>query len=148
MTEIDESIRIGAPPEVVYRELVDLDGLSRWSTITDSHEGPAPLTLHQEFDQTIRVAGARLSTHWRCVELEPPRVVAYDATSAGGGRFHMRQVVTPADGGSLVELHVDYDLPGGVLGDVVDRLYAERRNEREARHTLENLKDLIESQRP
>ncbi len=52
--------------------------------------------------------------------------------------------VVPTDGGSRVELVVDYELPGSFLGELLDRLYVERRNEREAQHSLENLKDLVE----
>ena len=58
----------------------------------------------------------------------------------------MRQSVEATAAGSRLDLHVDYDLPGGVLGDVADRLYVERRNEREAEHSLQNLKDLVEWQ--
>jgi len=145
VTEINRSIDIAGPPEAVFRELTDLNRLTRWSTITDSHDGPdEQLSRGQEFDQSIRVAGVKLPTHWRCVECEPPRVVAYEATSAGGGRLHMRQSVEPTPIGSRVDLHVDYDLPGGVLGDLLDKLYVERRNEREAEHSLQNLKDLVE----
>ncbi len=147
MTQIHRSIEIAAPPEAVFRELTDLHRLTRWSTITETHEGPDDqLALGQEFDQTLRVAGVKLPSTWRVVEYDAPRVVAYDATSPGGGRLHMRQVVTPNASGSAVDLDVDYDLPGGVLGDLLDRLYVERRNEREAEHSLQNLKDLVEAQ--
>ena len=146
MTEIRRSIEIAAPPEAVHRELVDLHRLSRWSTITESHTGPDLLELDQEFEQTIRVGGVKISTEWRCVELEEPHVVAYVATGPAGARLHMRQTVAPTSDGSRVDLTVDYDLPGGVLGEVVDRLYVERRNEREAEHSLQNLKDLVEAQ--
>ncbi len=56
----------------------------------------------------------------------------------------MRQVVVPTSGGSSVQLVVDYELPGSFLGELLDRVYVERRNEREAQHSLENLKDLLE----
>lgn len=145
MTEINRSIEIAGAPEAVFRELTDLTRLTRWSTITDSHDGSdEQLTLGQEFDQSIRVAGVKLPTHWRCVEYEPPGVVTYEATSPGGGRLHMRQSVEPMPYGSRIDLHVDYDLPGGVLGDLLDKLYVERRNEREAEHSLQNLKELVE----
>ena len=146
VTEIQRSIEIEAPPEAVFRELVDLHRLSRWSTITESHTGPDVLELGQAFEQTIRVGGVKLATEWRCVELEAPRLVAYEATGPGGARLRMRQTVTPSSEGSRVELTVEYDLPGGVIGEVVDRLHVERRNEREAEHSLQNLKDLVEGQ--
>jgi uncharacterized protein YndB with AHSA1/START domain len=145
MTHIERTIDIAAPPERVFTELTDLHRLDRWSTVTAGHEGPEE-TLHagQEFRQDLRVAGVSLPTTWKCVECEPPRSVAYEATSPGGGSLTMQQVVVPTDGGSRVELVVDYELPGSFLGQLLDRLYVERRNEREAQHSLENLKDLAE----
>lgn len=147
MTTIERTIDIQASPEAVFKELIDLHRLDRWSTITESHEGPTTtLESGDEFKQSVRVAGIKLPTEWRCIECDPPNVVAYEATAAGGGRLNMRQVVVPVGGASRVELSVDYDLPGGFLGDVLDRLYVERRNEREVEHSLQNLKDLVESQ--
>ncbi len=52
--------------------------------------------------------------------------------------------VVPTDGGSRVELVVDDELPGSFLGELLDRLYVERRKEREAQPSLDNLKDLVE----
>jgi uncharacterized membrane protein len=148
MTHIERSITIDAPPEAVFAELIDLHRLQRWSTITASHEGSKEtLKVGDEFTQSIRVAGINLPTSWHCVECDPPNSVAYEATASGGGRLSMRQVVVGVGEGSRVELDVDYELPGGFLGEVADRLYAERRNQREAEHSLQNLKDLVEGQR-
>lgn len=145
MNHIESAIDIDAPPEAVFPELVDLHRLDRWSTITVSHEGSTDtLQAGHEFKQTIRIAGINLQTEWRCVESDPPRAVAYEATALGGGRVEMRQTVAPTATGSRVVLTVDYDLPGGFLGDLLDRLYVERRNEREVEHSLQNLKDLVE----
>jgi uncharacterized membrane protein len=147
MTKINRSIEIDAPPHQVFDELTHWDGLARWSTITSSHTGPARCNdVGDEFDQTVRVAGVELDTHWRVTEHDAPNVVAYHATGPGQSSMDMRQTVTEAGDGSRVEIDIEYDLPGGVLGEAVDRLYAERRNEREAEHTLENLKQLLESQ--
>jgi uncharacterized membrane protein len=146
MTSIERDISIDVPPEVVFKELVDLHRLDRWSTITVSHEGPdTPIAEGDEFTQTVRIAGVNLESEWRCTECGPPSTVAYEATATGGGRLSMRQVVAPASAGSRVMFRVDYDLPGGFLGDLLDRLYVERRNEREVEHSLQNLKDLVEA---
>jgi glucose/arabinose dehydrogenase len=58
--------------------------------------------------------------------------------------FARTSAISLATSSDRVELSVDYDLPGGLLGDLLDRLYVERRNEREAEHSLQNLKDLVE----
>jgi hypothetical protein len=85
-----------------------------------------------------------LQAEWRVVELSQDRKLAYETTVDGGGRMEMSQTISDSDGVSRVEFEVDYDLPDEVAalleGDV-----AERRNERELDHSLQNLKDLAES---
>ena len=145
MTGIERNIEITAEPTVVFGNLSHWANLPRWSTITHKHNGVDRCTgVGQEFDQTIRVAGLPLDTHWRVTEFKPPRSIAYEVTAVAGGRMTMRQRVIPVEGGSRVELEIDYELPAGLLGELLDRLYVERRNQREAEHSLHNLKDLIE----
>ncbi len=89
-----------------------------------------------------------MQSHWRVVEFEPPRSLAYEVTAMAGGRMTLRQQVVPSQDGTRVEIDVDYDLPGGSLGEALDRLYVERRNEREVEHSLQNLKELLEGRKP
>jgi hypothetical protein len=44
-----------------------------------------------------------------------------------------------------VDVELDYELPGGLVDELFDSAYAERRNERELQHSLHNLKELIEA---
>jgi uncharacterized membrane protein len=90
------------------------------------------------------VAGRNLECEWTVTELERPHRIAYQASAPGGGQLTMQQVVSPAGSGSRVELDLDYELPGSFLGDAIDRMFVERRNEREAEHSLHNLQDLLE----
>lgn len=145
MTHIERSIDIEAAPDQVFAELEHWDGLPRWSTITVSHRGAARCThVGEEFDQQIRIAGIPMNTHWRVSEYDPPSVIAYDVSGPGDSWMRMTQRVTSAAAGSRVELEVDYELPAGALGAALDRMYVERRNEREAEHTLHNLKEILE----
>jgi hypothetical protein len=149
VAKLARDIEIQARPEDVFEELVNWLELSRWSTITVQHTGPDRASrVGEEFDQRIRVAGVPLQTQWRVVELDPPRLVTYDVTAAGGGRMTMRQRVVPVGTATRVELELDYVLPGGFLGEALDRAFVERRNEREAEHSLQNLKDLCEGRTP
>ncbi|MDP8929833.1 MAG: SRPBCC family protein [Actinomycetota bacterium] len=147
MARIQHSVEIERPPQEVFEVLTDLDRLPLWATmVVENHDLPdAPLRSGDSFRQTVRVAGVNLDTEWTVLEIEPPRQVRYEARAAGGGRLHMVQRVTEAGAGSRLEVDVDYDLPGGFLGEALDRVYVERRNQREAEHTLQNLKDLLES---
>jgi uncharacterized protein YndB with AHSA1/START domain len=146
VARIERSIDIDAPPEKVFGELAHWGRLTQWSTITADHDGPERCTgVGEEFDQHLRLAGINVQTHWRVTEYEPPRMLAYEATGPGDSWLRMRQEVVAVDAGSRVQLQVDYELPAGVLGEAVDRMYVERRNQREAEHSLENLKELIEA---
>lgn len=146
MTTIEQRIGIHAPPQTVFGELENWAGLSRWSTITAEHQGPDRCTcVGEEFEQQLRLAGVTIDTQWHVTEHDPPRAIAYEATGPGDSWMRMRQEVEPSDGGSTVRLQIEYELPAGVLGEALDRLYVERRNQREAEHSLQNLKELIEA---
>jgi uncharacterized membrane protein len=147
MARVERQIEVDRTPEEVFELLIDLDRLPEWATmVLENHDTPQkPLRAGQKFGQTIRIAGRNLTTQWEVSELEAGRRVAYRATGPAGASLEMHQRIAPRDGGSRVELEIDYDLPGGALGDAVDRIYVERRNEREAEHSLSNLKELLES---
>ena len=146
MARIERQIEIGRPPPEVFALLTDLDRLHEWATIVVGTRDMSELPLREgcTFRQTLRVMGRELESDWRVTELEVPRRVAYEAAAPGGGKLTMRQTVGPGDGGSRVELELDYELPGGWLGEVLDRGVVEEQNEREAEQSLERLKTLVE----
>ena len=147
MTRIERAIVINRPPEAVFEVLIDLDRLPDWATIVvETNDAPEPpIRTGSTFRQTIKVMGIPLESTWQVIELERSRHVAYEALALGGGRLALRQTIIPIGDGSRVEMEVDYDLPGGLLGDIADHVFVERHNEGEAERSLENLKRLVES---
>ncbi len=146
MAHIERSVRVEAAPADVFDVLTDLDRLPHWATtVVENHDMPdGPLQPGQRFRQTVRVAGSNLETDWVVRSVDPPREIEYEATAPGGGELRMVQRVAPDGEASRVELELDYQLPGGFLGEALDQVYVERRNEREAEHSLNNLKELVE----
>jgi carbon monoxide dehydrogenase subunit G len=142
---IEREISIGRPPDAVFTLLTDLERLPEWATIVvETREvSHRPLQEGCTFRQTVRVAGREIDTEWRVVRFESPREVAYQATGPLGGRLSMTQRVRPDDGGSRVELEVDYELPGGLIGSVAARVL-EAENEGAAEQSLVNLKELLD----
>jgi uncharacterized protein YndB with AHSA1/START domain len=149
MNRIERSIHIDEAPGMVFRILTDLKLTPRWAVIAqDTYVRPEKMLTEagQTFHWIIRIAGRDLETDWVVAEFEPPRLVTYEVTAPREGRLLMKQRVLDAgDGGSRVELEVEYDLPGGFIGEVLDRLLAERRNEEAVERSLHNLKDLVEA---
>ena len=98
------------------------------------------------FSQTIKAAGSvDIDCDWHVKQLQRPRHVHYEATAPDGGQMQMSQTIMPLDGGrSKVEIDLDYDVPGGVLGQIADKLVFEGQNEKEADTSLENLKRILE----
>ncbi|WP_157936767.1 SRPBCC family protein [Geodermatophilus chilensis] len=147
MAKIDKSIEIDVSREQVFEALTDLDLLPIWSTITvETHGTPRkPIEQGDRFVQTLRVLGRNLESNWEVTQLERPQRVAYSSEAPGGGMLRMVQTVEQADEGSRVAVELDYELPGGLVGELFDSAYAERRNERELEHSLHNLKELVEA---
>ncbi len=145
MAHIRRQIELAVPPEAVFALLIDFDRLPDWATIVvDSRDvSDRPITVGCTFRQTLKIAGQELDTEWRVTQLEPPGLIGYEASSAFGGRLVMTQTITPRDEGSTLQLQVDYDLPGGFLGELLDRAVVEAENEREAERSLQNLKELV-----
>ena len=148
MSHIERSTEIARPPEEVFDALTDLSGLVHWApTVAETRNAPdRPLRAGDTFEQTIRVAGVDLETDWTVIDVERPRHVRYECRGRSGGWLNMTQRVVGTNGGSRVELKLDYELPGGVIGDTLNKMYVERRNEREAENALQNLKELLEGQ--
>ena len=144
MAHLEGRSRLQPPIEGV-RPPDCLSRLPDWSTTTVAveDEPETALSVGDTFRQTIRV-GRSLTTDWRVVELTHPDRVAYEAT-AEGGRLRMEQDVRTEGAGSRVELDLEYELPGGLIGELLDQNYVERRLEREAEHSLQNLKEIVEA---
>jgi uncharacterized membrane protein len=149
MTRIERSVHIEESQDRVFRVLTDLKLIPRWAVIAqDTYVRPENelTSAGQEFHWTIRIAGIDLETDWVVSEYDPPRAVSYNVTSPRNGRLEMKQRVLDAgDGGCRVELEVDYDLPGGFLGEALDKVIVEHRNQAAVERSLNNLKELVEA---
>lgn len=145
MSQVRKELAIDASAETVFSLLTDLSRLPDWSTITlETHDPTSgPLKKGDTFRQTLRVLGRKMETEWRVTELDVPRHVAYQATGPAGAQLEMRQTVKDVEGGATVAFDVEYQLPGGLIGDLAERITG-RRNEREVEHSMQNLKDLAE----
>lgn len=146
MNQIRRELDIAASPETIFALLTDVDRLPDWSTITLETHDPSPGRLKKgdTFTQTLRVLGRTFQSDWRVIELDAPRRIAYEATGPAGAQLRMRQAVRAREAGSTITFDVEYELPGGFLGDLAE-LVAGPRNERELEHSMHNLKDLAEA---
>ena len=148
MAHIARTIEIDRSPEEIFDYITDLDRLTEWATVVKETRdlGERPIQQGTTFSQTVKAAGSvEIDCNWRVKQLERPRHVHYEATAPDGGEMQMSQTVTRLDGGqSRVEIDLDYEVPGGILGQIADKLVFEGQNEKEAETSLENLKRILE----
>ena len=78
----------------------------------------------------------------------PIGVVEMTGTIPGGGTATLIQRFAAAAGGTDCTGEMEYELPGGILGGLANRLFVEGAIERDVRHTMENFKALLEAERP
>ena len=69
-------------------------------------------------------------------------------TTLGGGRARYTVRDEAAGTGTDGTFVMEYELPGGPIGDLANELFMERALERQMRHSNENLKALCEAQVP
>jgi uncharacterized protein YndB with AHSA1/START domain len=147
MTHIERETEIDRSPEDVFEVLRDPRNLARWVTILEGVSGAPqrPLRAGDGFEQRLRVMGAHLGSRWEASNVEPPREIRYEATVRIEIPVSMVQRIRSSRNGSRVELEVEYELPGGLAGDVLDRAFVKRRTQRDAERSLRRLKRLLET---
>jgi len=148
MAHLKDNILIDAPTEKVHSLAADPHKWSSWFVglgEPDSVDGDgAPGT---EGKHSYLMAGIHVPVTTRVTDHRAEADGSYYWKAAIGGSFEgwHTWVYRPQDKKTLVEVEMDYQVPGSVLGKVADRLFLERNQERAMRHTLENLKELAEA---
>jgi carbon monoxide dehydrogenase subunit G len=100
------------------------------------------------YSTVLRIMGRRLEGRFEVSKVDKPRLVELSGTAPGGGRAKSTVWLEPAGGGTDLTVEIDYELPGGLISDVADKVFMERAVERQIRHSNENFKALCEAKIP
>ena len=88
-----------------------------------------------------KMGGASFDGSAEITEASPQRIVL---ETSGGIPSTWVYELTPAAGGTHLELSIEYTVPGSVLGAIADKLLVERQNRKEINQSLANLKARLE----
>jgi len=75
---------------------------------------------------------------------DPGGIVEMKYKSAGITAGVYEEIFEPVDDGTRFTLKFDYEMPGGGVGKLVDKLFVERMNAKNLEESLENMKTLVE----
>lgn len=146
MPQVRHDFRIDAPVDRVWAVAIDANRIPEWQTnIVEMRDVSGPLdVVGTRYTAVNKLAGRRLESEWEVAKAEPNRLLELTGKAPGGGRAMNRIRLTPTDGATDFQVELDYELPGGFLGQFANRLIVERSLQRDVRHSSENFKALCE----
>ncbi len=150
MARVEKSIEIKAPPEKVW-EMLAFDRLLEWEVGYKGELKSVEYTseVHTPEDK-LRVGASAHEIRKKGGEfdfevtesLENERIT-YRLRWRGGMRALVTSILEPVDEGIKFTYVVDYDMPWGIFGKILGRLF-HGRAARESERSLENLKSILE----
>jgi carbon monoxide dehydrogenase subunit G len=146
MSLVTASIHIDAPPKDVWRLIMDPDSLERWVTIhrklvrADSG-GPR---VGFEMDQQIHLRGVSLEVHWTLIECRPCELAVWKGRGPARSRARSEYLLEADGSGTRFDYRNDFRAPLGPVGRIVSRALVGGMPEREAKRTLDRLREQLE----
>jgi uncharacterized protein YndB with AHSA1/START domain len=144
---VSAEIEIAAPPSEVYAVMMDPGRLGEWVTIhREVSDAPdPPLTEGESFEQKLALAGKSFKVTWTVTRAEPPDAADWEGKGPAGSRARASYRIDGAGKGSRVRYENEFEFPAGFLGSLAGRLLVRSPAEKEARKTLERLRDLLQN---
>ena len=148
MGHVRQMGHVDAPPQKAFALTIDSSRDPEWnSSVVEVKDVTGKLdTVGASYVAILKLGGRRLETRWEVSKVEKPRLLEQTASSPAGGQATSTTTFEPAGGGTDITVEVDYELPGGFVGGVADKLFVERAIERDVKHSLENFKAICEAE--
>ena len=139
---------VDAPPDKVFALTIDATRDPEWnSSVVEVKDATGMLdTVGASYTAMLKLGGRRLETHWEVTKVERQRLIEQTASSPAGGSATSTTTFEPAGGGTDLTIEVEYELPGGFVGGMADKLFVERAIERDVKHSFENFKAICEAE--
>jgi len=150
MGHIRDTFHIDAPLDVCWDIGTDASRQPEWSEgVLEVKDVTGRLDhVGAGYTRVFRVAGRHLEARFEVVRVEPLHFMEVTGTTPGGGRARYTVRNEAAGTGTDGTFEMEYELPGGLIGGLANKLFMERALERQMRHSNENLKALCEAQVP
>ncbi len=141
MAKVERSITINAPVEKVFNYLADPMTQPEWLPSMMEVKDVSGSGVGQHFRWTYKMAGVLLEGETTVTEYIPnERIVSQ---IKGGVTSTWIQSFKTQDGGTMMELDIEYTIPVPVLGKLAEKIVL-KRNEREADLAMANIKEKME----
>jgi carbon monoxide dehydrogenase subunit G len=145
MSRVTASISIPAPPEEVWQLVMDPNRLQDWVTIHRRLERSDSGVPHvgYEMDQRVSLRGVEFKVRWELVECRSGRHAVWHGRGPARSHAHTEYVLHESDDGTRFDYENEFRAPLGPLGAAASRALVGGLPEREARRSLEQLRELF-----
>ena len=146
MSHLATTIRVAAPPDIVFDLVADPSRGPQWQTmISEMGEiSGRPGGVGSSYVGYYRVAGRRLEGRFVVTAAERPTLHQAAGTTRGGWA-RWTTMIEAVDGGSEVRVDLEFELPGEMIGSLFGKLTGNRL-EQELHKTYDNLRKLAEAE--
>ena len=146
MSLVTASIHIAAPPEDVWKTVMNPSHLGEWVTIHRKlvHADDGPPRVGYTMDQQIHLRGVSLEVHWTLVQCRACELAVWEGRGPARSRAHSEYVLSAEHAGTRFDYRNEFRPPLGPVGALVSRALVGGMPEREAKRTLERLRAYLE----
>jgi hypothetical protein len=146
MSHLSTTVRVDAPPTVVFDLIADPSRGPEWQTlVTDMGEiSGRPGGVGSSYIGYYRLAGRRLEGRFVVTAAERPTLHQVAGTTRGGWA-RWTTIIEPSGTGSELRVSLEYELPGEIIGSLFGILTGNRLDQ-EFLRTYENLKHIAEEE--
>ena len=141
MPKINSSINISAPVEKVFAYVTDPMSPLEWFVGMTEVTDVSGSGVGQHNRWTYSMIGIPFHGDSKLTEHVPNQRLVYEQT--GGITSIMTFTFAPHEGGTKLDLELDYTIPVPVLGKLAEQLIL-KRNQREADLSMQNIKERLE----
>jgi uncharacterized membrane protein len=148
MGHVQKTGHIDAPPDKAFALAIDAERIPEWnSSVVEVTDITGSLDqVGASYVSVLKLGGRPLESRWEVSRAEQPRLLELTGTAPGGGKATATNRFEPAGAGTDVTIEVDYELPGGFVGGVANKLFVERAIERDVKHSVENFTAICEAE--
>ena len=146
MPLVEQSIEIQAPVETVFEIIAHHpERQPEWWPPIEVQErvSPPPTMVGSVSRYVYNMMGVKIKGEHEVLEMSDNQYLKVKTISGIDSTFEF--MFEPKGQNTLLTIRVDYKLPGSVLGQLLNKLVIEQKNESDLREGLANLKAIAES---
>ena len=145
--KVERDITIKAPPEKVWKFLMDAHNLADWVSIHQKLKNAPSGQLEKgdKLTQCLRLMHKNFDVHWTVDQANEPKKAVWSGRGPVRSKAAVIYELEP-DGDSGTRFHYvnEFNPPGGGLGGFISGRAFQGTSEREADRSLKALKELLE----